>query len=203
VDVPTTARFVILSDEETQKILQSGEDCISSECSVDDVASLVEELKMQEGILSERLVKIMNMIAHLQHVNEKKERKTDEVRQFVKDMLRVFSHDVRFRMNVDLFQYSLLFGMPYFLTVGILFNRAPRCSPLDGLVMLVMAQLQPMTHLNPRSGRRQTRSKLQSLKRQTGIDNDSLERSLCFVVGANCPCYRVHYFLILWYCYVC
>lgn len=151
---------MILSDEETQKILQSGEDCISSECSVDDVASLVEELKMQEGILSNRLVKIMNMIAHLQHVNEKKERKTDEVRQFVKDMLRVFSHDVRFRMNVHLFPYSLLFGMPYFLTVDILLNRAPRCSPLDGLVMLVMAQPQPMTHLNPRSGRLQTRSKL-------------------------------------------
>jgi flagellar biosynthesis component FlhA len=103
VDVPTTARFVILSDEETQQILQSGEDCISSECSVDDVASLVEELKMQEGILSNRLVKIMNMIAHLQHVNEKKERKTDEVRQFVKDMLRVFSHDVCIGMNVNLF----------------------------------------------------------------------------------------------------
>jgi hypothetical protein len=143
------------------------------------VASLVEELKMQEGILSERLVKIMNMIAHLQHVNEKKERKTDEVRQFVKDMLRVFSHDVRFRMNVDLFQYSLLFGMPYFLTVGILFNRAPPCSPLDGLVMLVMAQPLPMMHLSPRSGPLQKRSKLQSPIRQTGYDHDRIEMSVC------------------------
>ena len=32
----------------------------------------------------------MNMIAHLQHINEKEERKTDEVRSFVRDMLRVF-----------------------------------------------------------------------------------------------------------------
>lgn len=95
VVAPTTARYVILSDEETQGILKSAEECAASECSVDDVASLIEELKIQEGILSERLVKIMNMIAHLQHVNEKKERKTDEVRQFVKDMLRVFSHEVR------------------------------------------------------------------------------------------------------------
>jgi hypothetical protein len=95
VVAPTTARYVILSEEETQGILKSAEECAESECSIDDVASLIEELKIQEGILSERLVKIMNMIAHLQHVNEKKERKTDEVRQFVKDMLRVFSHDVR------------------------------------------------------------------------------------------------------------
>lgn len=93
--VPTTARFVILSDDETQAILQSAEECAASECSVDDVSSLIEELKIQEGVLSERLVKIMNMIANLQQINEKKERKTDEVRQFVRDMLRVFSHDVR------------------------------------------------------------------------------------------------------------
>jgi hypothetical protein len=30
------------------------------------------------------------MIGHLQHINEKEERKTDEVRSFVRDMLRVF-----------------------------------------------------------------------------------------------------------------
>jgi hypothetical protein len=95
VAVPTTARFVILTDEETQAILKSAKECAESECSVDDVSSLIEELNIQEGILSERLVKIMNMIAQLQHVNEKKERKTDEVRQFVRDMLRVFSNDVR------------------------------------------------------------------------------------------------------------
>jgi hypothetical protein len=31
----------------------------------------------------------------LQHINEKPERQTNEVRQFVKDMLRVFNTDVR------------------------------------------------------------------------------------------------------------
>lgn len=86
---------MILSDEETEAILFSAEECAASECSVDDVSKLLADLKMQEGVLSGRLVKIMNMIAHLQHVNEKKERKTDEVRAFVKDMLRVFSHEVR------------------------------------------------------------------------------------------------------------
>lgn len=94
VAVPSsTVRHVILSDEETTAILQSAEECVASECTVDDVSMLISELKMQEGVLSDRLVKIMNMIAHLQHVNEKQSRKTDEVRQFVKDMLRVFNHD--------------------------------------------------------------------------------------------------------------
>ena len=72
-----------LSNKETAQILHSAEDCAASECSVDDVDQLIENLKIQEGILSERMVKIMNIIATLQHVNEKKERKTDDVRQFV------------------------------------------------------------------------------------------------------------------------
>jgi hypothetical protein len=51
-------------------------------------------LKAQQDILNARLVKVMNMVAHLQEVNQKKERKTDEVRSFVQDLLRVFNHDV-------------------------------------------------------------------------------------------------------------
>ena len=82
-----------MSEEETDAIIKSAEDCAESECSVDDVSGLIFELKEQEQILEERLEKIMNMIAHLQHVNEKEERKTDEVRAFVQDMLRVFSQD--------------------------------------------------------------------------------------------------------------
>lgn len=89
-----------MTDEETDAILKSAYDCQESECSIDDVSSLIGDLKEQEGILSGRLVKIMNMIAHLQHVNEKESRKTDEVRQLVRDMLRVFNHDVRRRVHV-------------------------------------------------------------------------------------------------------
>ena len=51
---------------------------------------LIYELKEQEKEMSQRLEKVMNMIAHLQHINAKEERKTDEVRSFVRDMLRVF-----------------------------------------------------------------------------------------------------------------
>jgi hypothetical protein len=84
-------RHVILSDAETEKILQSAGDCAEGECSVDDVSELIYELKQQEKEMQQRLEKIMNMISHLQHINEKEERQTDEVRAFVKDMLRVFS----------------------------------------------------------------------------------------------------------------
>jgi hypothetical protein len=35
----------------------------------------------------------MNMITQLQHINAKEEHKTDEVRSFVKDLLRTFSSD--------------------------------------------------------------------------------------------------------------
>jgi hypothetical protein len=88
----STSRCVILSDEETKAIMSAAEECADSECSIDDVSSLVHDLNAQEKILSIRLEKVMNMIAHLQHINEKKERKTDEVRAFVKDLLSVFTH---------------------------------------------------------------------------------------------------------------
>jgi hypothetical protein len=80
-----------MSDEEVATILQSASDCAEGECSLDDVSSLIADLKDQEAILEKRLEKVMNMIAQLQHINEKEERKTDEVRAFVRDMLRVFS----------------------------------------------------------------------------------------------------------------
>lgn len=84
-----------MTEEETDKVLQSAHSCEEGECSVESVDALIAELKDTEQMLNQRLVKIMNMISNLQTINEKEERKTDEVRQFVKDMLRVFSHDVR------------------------------------------------------------------------------------------------------------
>jgi hypothetical protein len=89
----STARHVILTDEETEKILSTASDCAQGECSIDDVAELIYELKQQQKEMSARLEMIMNMIAHLQHINAKEERKTDEVRAFVKDVLRVFAHE--------------------------------------------------------------------------------------------------------------
>lgn len=82
---------VLLSDDETQSILQTADECAAGECSVDDVAELIYELKEQQHLMEERLSVIMNAVAHLQHANEAKERKRDEVKAMVKDLLRVFS----------------------------------------------------------------------------------------------------------------
>lgn len=94
------ARHVLLSDDETKSILQHGIDCVESECSVDDVDYLINTLKEQQDVLNQRLVKVMNMVAHLQEVNQKNDRKTDEVRLFVKDLLRVFNHEVSRRLTL-------------------------------------------------------------------------------------------------------
>lgn len=92
----TTARHLIMSEEETEAILNHAKECVDSECSIDEVDDLLQVLKSTETELEQRLEQVMNMIGHLQHINEKEERKTDEVRAFVKDMLRVFNTDVSF-----------------------------------------------------------------------------------------------------------
>eukprot|EP00525_Craspedostauros_australis_P006641 CAMPEP_0198132942 /NCGR_PEP_ID=MMETSP1442-20131203/59305_1 /TAXON_ID= /ORGANISM="Craspedostauros australis, Strain CCMP3328" /LENGTH=184 /DNA_ID=CAMNT_0043794045 /DNA_START=445 /DNA_END=999 /DNA_ORIENTATION=- len=88
-----TAQNLIMTEAETNEILKKAEDCANSECSTSDVDDLVRELKGTEKELNARLEKIMNMIAALQHANDSKKRKKEEVRQFVSDMLRVFNTD--------------------------------------------------------------------------------------------------------------
>ena len=91
---PTSALHLIMSDEETETVLNHARECLDAECPVDEVEDLVNVLKSTEAELQDRLEQVMNMISTLQHLNEKKERKTDEVRAFVSDMLRVFNTDV-------------------------------------------------------------------------------------------------------------
>jgi len=92
ITASTTAHF-IMTEDETAAVLKKSEECVESECSLDEVDDLVVTLKDTEKELRSRLENIENMIAHLQHINEKEERKTDEVREFVRDMLRVFNTD--------------------------------------------------------------------------------------------------------------
>eukprot|EP00429_Kryptoperidinium_foliaceum_P096916 CAMPEP_0176240450 /NCGR_PEP_ID=MMETSP0121_2-20121125/29383_1 /TAXON_ID=160619 /ORGANISM="Kryptoperidinium foliaceum, Strain CCMP 1326" /LENGTH=116 /DNA_ID=CAMNT_0017579949 /DNA_START=217 /DNA_END=567 /DNA_ORIENTATION=+ len=81
-----------MSEAETREVLKHASDCVEGECSLDDVSELLYVLKDTEKELEDRLEKIMNMVSHLQHINQKEERKTDEVRAFVSDLLRVFSN---------------------------------------------------------------------------------------------------------------
>jgi len=84
---------VLLSQEETDAIITRASECAEGECSIDDVTELIGDLKEQQDILNARLVDVMNMVAHLQKVNQSKNRKKDEVRAFVQDLLRVFNHE--------------------------------------------------------------------------------------------------------------
>ena len=85
-----------MTEEEITAVLDKAHGCVESECSVDDVDDLIAELKDQQKVLNERLETIMNVVAHLQHANDQEQRKTDDVRSIVKDMLRVFTTVVSF-----------------------------------------------------------------------------------------------------------
>lgn len=92
---PAIACNALLSEQETQKILESGSNCLDTECAVDDVASLLFDLKDQEKLLSSRLNAITKMLEDLEEANKKtKVEERDEVKMFVRDLLWVFSHDV-------------------------------------------------------------------------------------------------------------
>lgn len=69
-------------------------DCMGEECSVDEVDELLVLLKDTQKSLESRMGTVMNMISDLQHLNGQEERQVDEVKALVKDMLRVFAHDV-------------------------------------------------------------------------------------------------------------
>lgn len=88
----TTARRVLLSEEDTNSIIEKAQTCAEGECSIDDVSGLIAELKDQQHEMSTRLEEIMNMVAHLQTANEGSKRKKDDIRAYVKDLLRVFDN---------------------------------------------------------------------------------------------------------------
>jgi DNA replication protein DnaD len=69
------ARNLIMTEEEITAILDKAHTCTALECTPEDVDSLIAELKDQQKVLSARLENIMNVVGHLQHANEQKERK--------------------------------------------------------------------------------------------------------------------------------
>jgi hypothetical protein len=84
----------MISDADTAAILEKAEGCMGEECSIDEVNDLLGLLKKTESDLEVRLKTIVKLVKDLEHLNQKGERETDDVRAFVKDMMRVFSTDV-------------------------------------------------------------------------------------------------------------
>jgi len=89
----STAKFILLTEEETEFIMTKATDCADGECDIDSVNGLIGDLTDQQGLLEDRLKQVVNMIEALKQLNEKDQRETDEVRQYVRDLLRVFSND--------------------------------------------------------------------------------------------------------------
>jgi hypothetical protein len=103
-----------MTESEIQTILMKANGCVESECAISDVDDLISELKDQQRVLNARLETIMNAVAHLQTANSKvgDNRKTDDVRNIVKDMLRVFTTVVSF--SFSLFAPPLYIGLLLF-----------------------------------------------------------------------------------------
>lgn len=79
-----------MTPEETTKLITHATDCADGECSVDEVGDLITVLKSQQKELASRVDEIDKMIGSLASVNEKDERETDEVRETVRAIFRVF-----------------------------------------------------------------------------------------------------------------
>ena len=86
----STARYGLLTVEETNAILEKSTNCAEGECSVEDVDSLLKDLEEQRQILNERLVEVTNMIDSLNKANTAKDRPVDEVRETVGAIARLF-----------------------------------------------------------------------------------------------------------------
>ena len=82
-----------MTDEEIDVIFNAATDCASSECSIDEVDNLISTLKTQEDQLKTRLALISSMVEKLSHAHGKDDRDVDEVRQYVRDFLRVFTNE--------------------------------------------------------------------------------------------------------------
>lgn len=79
-----------MPQEEVDTLLTKAGDCAEGECSVDEVADLLDILKGQQKELYSRVQTVKEMINQLEHVNAKDDRKVDEVRETVRAIFRVF-----------------------------------------------------------------------------------------------------------------
>jgi hypothetical protein len=79
-----------MSHDETETLMKTANNCAEGECSLEVVSELISVLKEQQKELSARVQKVKMTIRDLEHVNEKDDRKVDEVRETVRAIFRVF-----------------------------------------------------------------------------------------------------------------
>lgn len=86
----SATRLSLMTESENEALISKANDCVGGECSLDEVGDLIDVLKAQQKELAERVKEVKKVIDTLEHVNEKDERKVDEVRETVRALFRVF-----------------------------------------------------------------------------------------------------------------
>merc|ERR1711935_762058 len=79
-----------MAKEDVDQLLKQSNDCAGSECTVDEVADLIDLLKTQQTGLYDRVQTIKQMIKTLESMNDAEDREVDEVRETVRALFRVF-----------------------------------------------------------------------------------------------------------------
>uniref|UniRef100_A0A7S1FQ79 Uncharacterized protein n=1 Tax=Corethron hystrix TaxID=216773 RepID=A0A7S1FQ79_9STRA len=95
---PAFAPLHLMADTEADMLIASANECVESECAVDDINSFVVDLKEQSKLLSERLDKMNNIIASLEGGNVAPDRDVPYLKSLIEDLaVAVFdtkgSHD--------------------------------------------------------------------------------------------------------------
>jgi hypothetical protein len=89
VRVPTARN--LMSADEVKAIIAEAESCAQGECALDEVDALITNLQSQQSLLSKRIAEMDGLIKDLEHVNGKDNRPTDEVRETVRAIFRIFA----------------------------------------------------------------------------------------------------------------
>eukprot|EP00537_Pseudo-nitzschia_pungens_P011240 CAMPEP_0172397350 /NCGR_PEP_ID=MMETSP1061-20121228/30039_1 /TAXON_ID=37318 /ORGANISM="Pseudo-nitzschia pungens, Strain cf. pungens" /LENGTH=156 /DNA_ID=CAMNT_0013129487 /DNA_START=11 /DNA_END=481 /DNA_ORIENTATION=+ len=86
----TTTQLNLMSHEDTDNVLETADNCVKGECSLDEIDGLVSLLKDQQKESSDRLKEIKDMIKSLETVNKSDDRSVDEIRETVRAIYRIF-----------------------------------------------------------------------------------------------------------------
>jgi hypothetical protein len=81
----------IMTAAELDAIIDEAESCANGECALDEVDNLVNNLLEQQKMLNKRIGEIDELVKELEHLNGRDNRPTDEVRDTVKAIFRIFA----------------------------------------------------------------------------------------------------------------
>ena len=98
-----------MTAEEVKSIIDEAESCSRGECALDEVEDLISSLLAQQSLLSKRIAEIDGLVKDLEHVNGRDERPTDEIRETVRAIFRIFALGVSyFLVTFDSFSFLIL-----------------------------------------------------------------------------------------------